>query len=229
MEVSATSELSAPKIPECAPAVAILIAAAVATFDGDRVASRRNLLRASAILRARAPYKTYNVPDTQGRTRLARWQLNRLLDYIDQHLAEPITVQALASLVNLSMGYLSKAFKASVGVPPLQYVGSRRLQLVCFQLQTTAQPLSQIAANSGFCDQSHLCRVFRRFLGASPAAWRRENAKAPAADHGNRRTRVTSINAGDFRGASARVTPPNRARNRPDDHDASAQIAAEHG
>ena len=119
----------------------------------------------------------------EGRPRggLARWQLNRLVDYIDQHLAARITGEDLATLIEVSVGQLFRAFKASVGLPPLQYVLSRRLELACSLLRTSREPLSQIALTAGFRDQSHLCRVFRRVLDVTPAAWRRANAADPEA------------------------------------------------
>jgi transcriptional regulator GlxA family with amidase domain len=107
--------------------------------------------------------------------------LNRLVDYIDQHLAARITGEDLATLIEVSVGQLFRAFKASVGLPPLQYVLSRRLELACSLLRTSREPLSQIALTAGFRDQSHLCRVFRRVLDVTPAAWRRANAADPEA------------------------------------------------
>jgi AraC family transcriptional regulator len=162
---------------ECIPAViSDLIEAAVAAFDVDRSASLRDLLRAAAILRARANDSQRTRHQVQRRGGLVRWQMNRIIDYIDQHIAEKITGEDLATLINVSTGQLFRAFKASVGTPPLQYVAARRVELACSLLRTTQEPLSQVALACGFCDQSHLCRVFRRVLGASPTVWRRARA-----------------------------------------------------
>jgi AraC family transcriptional regulator len=170
-----SGEFTAETFPEGPPAIASLIAGAVATFDADRNASRRYLMRASAILRACMAHEVKNRSAELSRGGLAQWQLNRVVDYIEQNLAEKITGEDLAALIRVSIGQLFRAFKASVGIPPLQYVVSRRLEFVCSVLRTTQEPLSQIAVTAGFCDQSHLCRVFRRVLGATPAAWRRAN------------------------------------------------------
>jgi AraC family transcriptional regulator len=184
------------------PSVATLIAGAVATFDVDRIASRRYLMRASAILRARCTHEPRSIALARPRGGLAQWQLNRVVDYIEQHLAEKITGQDLARLVELSVGQLFRAFKISVGTPPLQYVASRRLEIVCSLLRTTRDPLCAIAIAAGYCDQAHLCRVFRRVLGATPAAWRRANFIARQADTGNRVESVTRV----ARGASPEST-----------------------
>jgi AraC family transcriptional regulator len=159
--------------------VSTLIAGALASFDADRNASRRYLVRASAILQACVAHEAESGREGRSRGGLARWQLNRLMDYIEQHLAERITGEDLATLIEVSVGQLFRAFKASVGLPPLQYVLSRRLEFACSLLRTTREPLSQIALTAGFCDQSHLCRVFRRVLGVTPTAWKRANAADP--------------------------------------------------
>ena len=155
-------------------AIPSLIDAAVAVLDADRDTSRRYLLRASAILRIR-PRRT-NAESTrrsESRGGLLAWQLNRIVDYIETHLADKITVKALAGLVNVSVSQLFRAFKISVGVTPFHYIARRRVELACTLIKTTGEPLSQVAVACGLCDQAHLCKVFRRTIGMSPSAWRR--------------------------------------------------------
>jgi AraC family transcriptional regulator len=161
--------------------VSTLIDGAVSTFDADRNASRRYLLRAAAILKASAPDAAKIRRDARRRGGLAQWQLNRVVDYIEQHLPDRITGEHLAGQIGVSIGQLFRAFKASVGMPPLQYVASRRLELASSLLTATRDPMSQIALTAGFCDQSHLCRVFKRAVGVTPSAWRRANASDPHA------------------------------------------------
>lgn len=159
-------------------AISSLIDGAVAAFDTDRMMSRWYLLRASAILRARevaARHALEAARDDSARSGLAAWQVNRVMDYIEQHLSDKLSGRQLASLVDISVGQLFRAFKVSIGVPPFHYIASRRIELACTLLKTTSEPLSQIALASGLCDQAHLCRTFRRVLGITPAAWRRAN------------------------------------------------------
>jgi AraC-like DNA-binding protein len=188
------AEFSSEAATKSVPAiVSTLIAGAVATFDADRNASRRYLLRASAILQASAAHETKIGRDTRPRGGLAQWQLNRVVDYIEQHLPNRISGEDLAGQVGVSIGQLFRAFKASVGIPPLQYVTSRRLALACSLLRTTRNPLSQIALIVGFCDQSHLCRVFRHAVGVTPSAWRRSNASDPHAGVGSGQAHIPAI------------------------------------
>jgi AraC family transcriptional regulator len=112
---------------------------------------------------------------SRSRGGLAAWQLHRLIDYTETRLAERITARDLAERINISVGQLFRAFKVSTGLSPLHYIIGRRVELACVMMKTTREPLSQIAIACGLCDQSHLCRVFRRTLGISPADWRRAN------------------------------------------------------
>jgi AraC family transcriptional regulator len=175
-----TETLSEP-IPS---AIFSLIEGAVTAFDADRDASRSYLLRARALLRARRVAGLHPPADRsmRGRGRLAAWQLNRVVDHIESHLAEKISARELAKLIDVSVGQLFRAFKVSVGIPPRLYITRRRVELACRFLKTTDEPLSQVAIACGLCDQSHFSRIFRRATGLSPSVWRRENAMGPAAD-----------------------------------------------
>jgi AraC family transcriptional regulator len=150
-----------------------LIDAAVAVLDADRDTSRRYLLRASAILRVKPRRTDAKSTRSESRGELLAWQLNRIVDYIETHLADKISVNALAGLVKVSVSHLFRAFKISVGVTPFHYIAMRRVELACTMIRTTDEPLSQIAVACGLCDQAHLCKVFRRTIGMSPSAWRR--------------------------------------------------------
>ena len=160
-------------IPASVPS---LIDAAVAAFDADRDTSRRYLLRASALLRGKceacADAECARPSDSRGG--LLAWQLNRVVDYIETHLAEKMMATDLADLIDRSVGQMIRAFKVSVGVPPFRYIAWRRVELACTMMSTTREPLSHIAIACGMCDQAHFSRVFRRMIGMSPSAWRRE-------------------------------------------------------
>jgi AraC family transcriptional regulator len=111
-------------------AIPTLIDAVVASFDADRDTSRRYLLRALALLRVKRGARTdaRRARRSQSRGGLLAWQLNRVIDYIDTHLAGEIAVKALADLIHVSTGQLSRAFKISVGVSPVHYIGRSSLR-----------------------------------------------------------------------------------------------------
>jgi AraC-like DNA-binding protein len=92
----------------------------------------------------------------------------RVCDYIEGHLDEKIRLDGLAILAGLSTDHFARAFHQSVGVPPHTYLLRRRLEHVDHLLRETRAPLSEIALATGFSDQSHLARHFRRWAGMSP-------------------------------------------------------------
>jgi AraC family transcriptional regulator len=131
--MQATDHLCEVLYGEIPAAIRSLIDAAAAAFDADRDTSRRYLLRASELLRVsgspRAGAESARQSDSRGG--LLAWQLNRVVDYIEIHLSDKITVILLARLINVSIGHLFRAFKISVGVTPWHYITKRRIELAC--------------------------------------------------------------------------------------------------
>jgi AraC family transcriptional regulator len=98
--------------------------------------------------------------------------LRRLKEYIDAHIDERISVEALAGLANLSTCYFVRAFKQSAGVTPHDYLIRRRVERTMELLSNSDLSLSEIALAAGFADQSHCARRFRQHVGMSPRAYR---------------------------------------------------------
>jgi AraC family transcriptional regulator len=110
---------------------------------------------------------------------LARWQINRVRVFIDEHLTERIRVSDLSAVARSSPSYFSCAFKRTFGVSPHAYVMKRRVGMAAEVMLNSDAPLSEIAVNCGFADQAHFSRQFRRAMGRTPSAWRRERASSP--------------------------------------------------
>jgi AraC-like DNA-binding protein len=98
----------------------------------------------------------------------------RICEYIESHLDQKIGLEALAAMAGLSTHHFARGFHQSVGMPPHSYLLSRRLDRAERMLRETQLPLSEIAVATGFSDQSHLARHFRRRTGMSPrlARWK---------------------------------------------------------
>lgn len=104
---------------------------------------------------------------------LAPWQVKRVKAHIAARLTETIAVEDLAAETGLSPSYFSRAFRASFGEAPYVHVLRQRIARACDLMLTSDEPLSQIAVACGLADQSHFTRLFRRFHGITPHAWRR--------------------------------------------------------
>lgn len=107
---------------------------------------------------------------------LARWQISRVDEYINEHVDHCIRTTELASLLSLSTSHFSHAFKQTTGMTPLMYVTAARVEAARQYMLCSANSLSDIALSHGFYDQSHFCRVFRRETGLSPQTWRKLHA-----------------------------------------------------
>jgi AraC family transcriptional regulator len=92
----------------------------------------------------------------------------RLREYILAHLDEPIEVAALAGLAGRSPFHFTRVFAQSVGMSPHRYVVRLRLQRATELMRERRSGLAEIAASTGFADQSHLSRWVRRVHGVSP-------------------------------------------------------------
>jgi AraC-like DNA-binding protein len=105
--------------------------------------------------------------------RLAPWQLQRVTDYVTEHLSDTVRLKDLAGLAGLSQSHFGRAFKTSTGLSPHRWQLNARIAKAQQLLLSHSLSLAQIAVATGFADQSHFCRVFNRMVGTSPAAWER--------------------------------------------------------
>jgi AraC-like DNA-binding protein len=108
---------------------------------------------------------------------LAPWQETRAKQLLRENLSGDISVKDLAGACGLSVGYFNRAFRQSVGCTPHRWLTHQRLELAKQLILNTGDPLCEIALAVGFVDQSHLTRVFSQHVKASPAAWRRAQAR----------------------------------------------------
>lgn len=95
--------------------------------------------------------------------------------YVNQHYAEDIRVSDLARMTPYREVKFIRLFKSVIGVTPGQYILRTRLNAARRLLETTAKALGDIAADTGFFDQSHFTRHFRRSFGVTPSAYRRRH------------------------------------------------------
>ena len=98
-----------------------------------------------------------------------------VLAHIDAHLGEPLPLEGLAALTGLSVWRFATVFRERVGIAPHRYVSLRRVRHAQALLRQGA-PLALAASESGFCDQSHLSRRFKRLCGMTPGEYQAHQA-----------------------------------------------------
>lgn len=96
----------------------------------------------------------------------------RVMDYVDAHLHEPLTLDQLAGVAALSTYHFARMFHTSFGEPPHAWVRARRLAHARGLLAAGKGDLAGIAQASGFGNASHLSRVFREAVGLTPGQYR---------------------------------------------------------
>jgi AraC family transcriptional regulator len=151
-----------------------LLASATVAMDTDRRAAKTCIQRAAALLGIELIPGGEGVANRTYRGGLALWQSNRLKSYIEDKLDSSIRITDLAAVVQLSAGHFCRSFRKTFGETPMAYIMRRRVQRAQELMLASRLPLSQVALECGMSDQAHLCRVFRRFVGINPSAWRRQ-------------------------------------------------------
>ena len=102
-----------------------------------------------------------------GRERDAvRW----VREFIDEHFADSVSLRDLARIADLSPFHLHHVFCQETGMPPHAYQTQVRVNRAKEMLRLR-KPLSQVALATGFADQSHLTRHFRRVVGVTPGRY----------------------------------------------------------
>ena len=92
-------------------------------------------------------------------------------DFLDAHVDKPITSDQMESVTGLSRYALARHFRACLGTSPYRYLVMRRLDRARALIRR-GTPLADAALLSGFADQAHMTRHFRRVYGMTPGRWR---------------------------------------------------------
>ncbi|HEY8919492.1 MAG TPA: AraC family transcriptional regulator [Chitinophaga sp.] len=100
-----------------------------------------------------------------------------LLNYIHEHIYDPERLKAekMAAYFNISPNYISEYFKKAAGEGLQQYITAYRLKLIETRLRFTDNRIGDIAYEFGFTDESHLNRIFKKYTGQNPTAYRKQH------------------------------------------------------
>jgi len=127
---------------------------------GDELAAEHWLLAAREAVLEHAGTTHTPVADVP----LAR----RLRELLDARLAEPLTIADAARELTANPSHLVRVFSRAYGIAPHRYLVARRVDAARRQLLSGSRP-ADVAVRTGFHDQAHLTRHFRRVLGVTPA------------------------------------------------------------
>jgi len=120
--------------------------------------------------------KHFSQPLAVEETRLQRSDMSRLeplLEYIRLHHSEELPLDEAVEFMGLNKEYFCRLFKKNMGVSYLQYVYQIRATAVCRELETTEDPIGEIAERNGFRDPKMLNQYFREIYGCTPSEKRK--------------------------------------------------------
>ena len=120
--------------------------------------------------------KHFSQPLAVEESRLHRSDMTRLeplLEHIQLHHAEELPLDEAVSFMGLNKEYFCRLFKKNMGVSYLQYVYQIRTTAVCRELETTEDPIGEIAERNGFRDPKKLNQYIREIYGCTPSEKRK--------------------------------------------------------
>jgi len=94
--------------------------------------------------------------------------IDKIIQYIDDHLAGHISAKELAAQAGLSPDHFARRFRIALGTSPKQFILRRRVDKVADLLRSGRFNVTEAARETGFHDLSHLNRAFKKFFGYSP-------------------------------------------------------------
>jgi AraC family transcriptional regulator len=99
--------------------------------------------------------------------------LKDVQDFLHENFAESFALEDVAKIAGVHPAHLSRVFRQKLGCTVGDYIRRLRVESACRQIMSTDVPLSVIASNAGFSDQSHFNKVFKTFLNLTPYEYRK--------------------------------------------------------
>ena len=99
--------------------------------------------------------------------------IRKACDHVQTHFREPVTLEGMAAICQVSPEHLSRTFHQTTGLRFREYVAETRIQSVCSDLETTSDPIGEVAERNGFPTLSRFNRSFKESTGLTPREWRK--------------------------------------------------------
>ncbi len=154
---------------------ALLRSAHRAAEHGDRLAS--SSLLTAALTRLLTAHAKAGIAEIPPRVRQSPATVSAVCELLHERLVDPPSLAELAAMTGLSQFAVLRAFRAKTGLPPHAYLNQVRVRQARTLLDQGVAP-ADVAMTTGFADQAHLTRHFKRVVGVPPRAYQRERLPA---------------------------------------------------
>ncbi|HLG28195.1 MAG TPA: bifunctional transcriptional activator/DNA repair enzyme AdaA [Paenisporosarcina sp.] len=101
----------------------------------------------------------------------------QIVDYIDSHYSEPLTLEVLANMCHGSPYHLQRTFKRIKGITPVEYIRNVRIEYVKEHLKATDKSIGEIGARIGLPNTPYFITLFKKHTGYTPLQYRKERAR----------------------------------------------------
>ncbi len=105
---------------------------------------------------------------------------NQIYNYINSNFTEITSLDYICEDLHVSKYYISHVFRKYIGKPPMQYINSKKIDYAKKLLQETDLSATQIGEKCGYPDHAQFFKAFKRSVGITPQAFRRETTRPGA-------------------------------------------------
>ena len=98
-----------------------------------------------------------------------------MIEYVEQNVAEPISLSALADIAGCSLSRFKTRFREETGQTPALYITATKVERAKQELERTDQSVTDIAYNLGWSSGNYFCTVFKKLTGLSPLQYRKQS------------------------------------------------------
>lgn len=117
-------------------------------------------------------YYRVTSPESDRHDKIAH--LKPVLEYIETHYSEPITLQDLSKIAGMSAKYFCRFFQVFIHRTPIDYLNYYRIERACLLLDTSSLSVTEIAYRCGFSDSSYFVRIFKKYKAITPKQYRKK-------------------------------------------------------
>lgn len=103
---------------------------------------------------------------------LDTFKLDKVKNFIEERLAEDLSIADMAAVAHMSQFHFARAFKTATGTSPHRYLTLRRMERAKVLLKVTRISIAEIAYGLGFANHSHFIAQFRKAVGTTPKSYR---------------------------------------------------------
>lgn len=101
--------------------------------------------------------------------------VQKVMNYVNLNVAEPLTLKSLAAMCFISPSYLSALFKQEAGTTLIDYINTQRVNRAAQLLEHSSHAIAAVAEEVGILDVNYFTKIFKKTLGVTPTRYRREH------------------------------------------------------